>query len=139
MLREQWATIAGKTAIDAAELDEGEALAEQLTRAIGGRLSNPAQLTAAADARQRAFTLFINAYDQARRVAAFLRWAEGDADKLVPSVYGTRASRTPKTDTPPVERPVNDPAHAALPTEPTAPAMPVVAPGFPGGSPFVSN
>lgn len=44
--------------------------------------------------RQRAFTLFARAYDECRRAATYLRWQEGDADELVPSLYsGRNASR----------------------------------------------
>lgn len=46
-----------------------------------------------AERRQRAFTLFANAYDQCRRAATYLRWNEGDADELVASLHGGRTRR----------------------------------------------
>jgi len=42
---------------------------------------------AAADARNRVFTLLTRRYDQVRRAVVFLRWDEGDADRIVPSLY----------------------------------------------------
>jgi len=51
----------------------------------------PAPLLAAAnDRRRRAFTLLANAYDEARRAISFRRWKYGDAESIVPSLYGTR-------------------------------------------------
>lgn len=44
----------------------------------------------ASDRKKRAFTLFVKAYDQCRRAASYLRWNEGDAEELVPSLYGGR-------------------------------------------------
>ncbi|MFS8069892.1 MAG: hypothetical protein ACMG6S_26300, partial [Byssovorax sp.] len=44
----------------------------------------------AADRKLRAFTLFTNAYDQVRRGVMYLRWDEGDADSLAPSLYKGR-------------------------------------------------
>jgi hypothetical protein len=54
---------------------------------------------AAADLRNRAFTLFTRGYDQMRRAVAFLRWDEGDADKVVPSLYAKHRRSKKKTDT----------------------------------------
>ncbi len=49
--------------------------------------------------RKRAFSLFVNAYDQCRRAAAYLRWNEGDADELLPSLYAGRSVNRQKEAT----------------------------------------
>lgn len=61
--------------------------------------------------RQRVFTLFINDYDEMRRAATYLRWREGDADALVPSLFAR--SRRERAE------PAN-PANPAGPVEPRA-------------------
>jgi len=54
----------------------------------------PERATEAADVRRRADTLFVRAYDEVRRIVAYLRWHEGDADSIAPSLYAKRkASR----------------------------------------------
>lgn len=51
-------------------------------------------LAQARELRRRAFTLLARAYDQCRRVVTFLRWSEGDADKITPAFAGPRSKRT---------------------------------------------
>ena len=46
-----------------------------------------------AERRSRAYTLFVRAYDQCRRAAAYLRWNEGDADEFAPSLFTSRGPR----------------------------------------------
>jgi hypothetical protein len=94
MLRERWSTISSKTAVQAAELDEAEQLFEQITSAYGERTQNPASVAAASDDRHRAYTLLLNAYDEARRAITFLRWKENDVEKIAPSLWTGRGHRT---------------------------------------------
>ena len=98
-------------------------------------------LGATAD-RTRAFVLFVRCYDEIRRAVSFLRWNEGDADTLVPSLYAGRGGRG-KSE-PARGEPESDKETPAAPT-PVAPVAgsaphpaPVVIPGQPGGSPFLS-
>ncbi|WP_437591731.1 hypothetical protein [Sorangium sp. So ce1000] len=78
--------------------------------------------TEAADKRARAFALLVHAYDQTRRAIAYLRWNEGDADSIAPSLYKGRGGRTASS---------SDTAAApddTAPADPTAPAAPGAAP-----------
>jgi hypothetical protein len=93
LLRDRWPTIAGKTAIDPVELGRAEVLAEQLIHAVGRRDKKPASIAALSKIRDQAFTLLVSAYDQVRRGIAYLRWNEGDADEIAPSLYGGRKKR----------------------------------------------
>jgi hypothetical protein len=138
MLREKWSVVQSKTALSAAELDSAEQLADRVITAVGQREQAPAVIGAAADNRVRAFTLFVTAYDQIRRAVSFLRWREGDADTIAPSLYAGRGSRKKSTD----EQPSTPaPAPAPAPTTPVAPAPAVDgAPvGLPGSNPFVNS
>jgi hypothetical protein len=56
------------------------------------REQGPAAIAATAANRQRAFSLFIRTYEQARRAIAFLRFKEQDVDRIAPSLYGGRAN-----------------------------------------------
>lgn len=110
LLRENWDGINGKTAIEPAELDDAETIADRLLTNVGLREQEPAAVVETAKNRQRAFTLFINAYDEARRAITFLRWREDDVDQIAPSRYTTRAS--PRQRPSPEPQPASPPAAA---------------------------
>jgi hypothetical protein len=46
-----------------------------------------------AELRARAFTVFARAWEECRRAVTYLRWHEGDADKLVPSLRSNKGPR----------------------------------------------
>jgi hypothetical protein len=90
IFREVWTAIDGRAGASMSELEKAEAIAEELLRTVAEREQGP-QL--AADNRKRAFTLLVNAYDQARRALQYLRWDHDDADDIVPSLYAGRGAR----------------------------------------------
>jgi hypothetical protein len=63
----------GKTLLQASELKHAQLLADRLISAVGDREQTPTQIDAA-DRRQRAFSLFVKAYDEARRAIQYVRW-----------------------------------------------------------------
>jgi hypothetical protein len=87
----QWSTIAGKTAATREEVKRAAELGLALLGALGKRtFTQPDGPDPLADQRRRAFTLFVRAYGQARRAISYLRWDEGDADEIIPSLYKGR-------------------------------------------------
>jgi hypothetical protein len=86
-----WTKIEHKTAASAEEVHRAGDLGPLLIAALGVR-EHGARVTPAeaADRKLRAFTLFTTAYDQVRRAVTYLRWNEGDADSLAPSLYKGR-------------------------------------------------
>ncbi len=135
ILRDNWAKIDGKTALQLGELDKAETLADRLLTAVGLREQGPAILAASSENRQKAFTLFVTAYDQARRAVSFLRWNEGDVDDIAPSLYAGRGTGRRKPPTPPAPTPP-----APGPIAPTATQAVNQAPaGLPGSDPFVRS
>jgi hypothetical protein len=146
MLRDRWSTVASKTAIPEADLDEAEKIAAQINDAYSDRNRPNERVSATAEDRQRAFTLLVKSYDQVRRAATFLRWNQGDADKFTPSLWAGRGGRGSNTDasskvdpTAPTEpgAPIAPTAHA-----PSAPQASVASPagvGLPTSSPFAEN
>jgi hypothetical protein len=120
----------------AEELDAAEAVARSMTQEVGARDQAPVTAASAAHERQQAFTLAAHGYDQARRAIMFLRWNEGDADEIAPSLYAGRGGRRTAEDvvSPTVPVPVVAPV-----VTPTATPKPRIEPGMPGSSPFLSN
>jgi hypothetical protein len=143
LFRERWSALEGKTPIQLNELTQAETLAEDLIAAVGRRERASTQATAASDRRQRAFTLLANAYDQARRGITYLRWNDGDADLIAPSLYAGRGN-TRRRVSDESELPAAEPAPIAQPQAPSASnassADPAQAPfGMPGGRPFLAS
>jgi hypothetical protein len=96
LMRETWSAVASHTAVQLAELDRAENIAEQILAAVGARRQTRGAVTASADMRRRAFSLMVGAYDEARRAVGFLRWHDGDADTIAPSLYAGRTGRRRK-------------------------------------------
>ncbi|WP_437681947.1 hypothetical protein [Sorangium sp. So ce131] len=133
-----WPEIAGKTAATEEEVKRAGEIGPQLLAALGvrehGKGPGP---TEAADKRARAFALLVHAYDQTRRAVAYLRWNEGDAETIAPSLYKGRGGRTASSsdaDAPPEDTAA--PPGAALPAPaPASDAAPVAAPAGAGALP----
>lgn len=98
LLRANWANIEGKTALQLSDLEQAETLADRLLSAVGERSVSDEQASVASQQRQRAFTLFMRAYDELRRAVTYIRWHEGDADEITPSLYTTRNARRRRSD-----------------------------------------
>jgi hypothetical protein len=92
IMRASWSELKAKTAVQPAELSRAEELAQRLLNAIGQRDGATASVAESASIRQRAFALFVRAYDEVRRAVIFLRWHEGDAETIVPSLYAGRST-----------------------------------------------
>jgi hypothetical protein len=131
---ENWKAIQGKTVVTYERLKTYETLSQQLLDDVGERTVAPAAPSMTSERRQRAFTLFVNTYDQVRRAVTFLRWEQGDVDQIAPSLYAGRGNgnhRAPPPEPAPAPTPV--PQVAPVATAPVAHA----APGLPGSSPFL--
>jgi hypothetical protein len=123
-LRTSWEQVEHKTGLTLDDIDDAEKAADQLVTAVGAR--EQGARSASADVRLRAFTLMASTYDDVRRAITFLRWKDGDADRIAPTYFRSRPRRRPRTAETPVE---TSPVELPLPPEP-------VRPGMPGGSPF---
>lgn len=130
-LRAAWSNIQGRTALSLEELDRAEMLAQHLLAAVGVRKQGPLNPADTSVIRQAAFTLFVNTYDEVRRGVNFVRWHEGDADEIAPSIYAGRRRRsrtesvaTTGTDVP-TQVDVNEPIDLShLPPADTLPELP---------------
>ncbi len=93
VFKEHWSNVEGKTPYTPAELHRSGSAALELLTAVGLREQTPVLVGEAALTRQRAFTLFVRAYDEARRAVHYLRAKAGDADRIAPSLYAGRTVR----------------------------------------------
>ncbi len=94
--RTAWPKIEGKTPITPDDLDKAETHGMKLVAALGVREGGVVAAVDAdtyADLRARAFTLLAKRYDEVRRAVTYLRWHDGDADEIAPSLYaGSRGT-----------------------------------------------
>lgn len=88
LLAERWDAIARRTALERADVAAACSVGHRLLLALEARPDD-----AAFEARARAFTRFVQAYDACRRAVAVVRRADGDADRIAPSLYVRRTSR----------------------------------------------
>lgn len=82
-----WNAIKAKSTLTDELLREAELICQRMTAIVGRREINPQKIAAMTDMRARMFTLVVSRYDELRRAAVFLRWHQGDADTVVPSLY----------------------------------------------------
>lgn len=130
------------------EIESAREKAHKLNEMINLKENNdaaaPALLT-----KQRAFTLFIRAYDEARRGLTFLRWHEDDVDDILPTIYPKKkqqeaaapatapANGAPTNGAPGNGAPSNGAQANSGATAPAAPGVSApAAPALPGGGPF---
>ena len=151
LFRQEWAVIGARSGLQLADLDEADMLGTRMVTAVGVRDDGSPASSEAGQMRQRAFTLFKRAYNDAYRAISYVRSEQGDVDAILPPIYPGRPRKSKNgpsepavepDDAPPVHGAPTDtithPAPApASPVAPTAPKGPVV-PGGPGGSPFIS-
>jgi hypothetical protein len=92
-LRKAHHEVGKRMVLTLAELDAASTLSAKLLDAVAARGVISDELKQLKSERHRAFTLFARSYNQARRAVVFLRFDEGDADELVPLLYGERGGR----------------------------------------------
>ena len=157
MLLEFWPSLAGKVPVTEAQLLDAKKVATDLLYAVGLKEEAPAKMAEAGLARNQAFTLMMRAYDEVRRAVSYLRWAEGDADEIAPSLYAGRVRGRGSDVVVGAEgaeggvgggagagaggSPVGNVSPAgggAFGTGIASPNANPIPPGFPGASPFIS-
>lgn len=92
LFRESWGKVSSKTAVEKTEIDRAAELGPAVLVASAAKKHKTTDTEAQ---RARAFTLLVNAYDACRQALAYLRWKEGDADTIAPSLFKKRPGRKP--------------------------------------------
>lgn len=101
VFRDVWPSVEGETPVKLADLAAADALAARMADAMAKK-SLGALRASAVETRTRAMSLLIREYEELRRMVTFVRWFEGDYDRLVPSLYAGRGGRGKK------DEPAND-------------------------------
>jgi hypothetical protein len=110
---ESMGKLAGQTPVTQADIERAGELGFQLLVALGQRdqgtdgASTPAKQE---EDRLKAFWLYHDIYEESRQAMTYVRWREGDADQLTPSLFSGRRRRGSSSDEPddepvPVESP----------------------------------
>ncbi len=98
LVRNNWKSLEGHTGVQPKELERAVELCRVLQKISGARDLIPEKVSVAADQRTRAFTLAMNAYDEARAALGFVRRREGDLETIAPNLYGGRSHATGPKD-----------------------------------------
>jgi len=150
VLGANWERVSAKTAVLEEDLKRAQRLSDRILNAVSQREQAASSTLATATLeRNRAYTLFFRAYDNARRAVSYLRWREADMEKIAPSLFAGRSTGRRKLgdDVGPADEPgfveagetMSD--ASAPPIAPAAQgALPAPAPvpvGLPGADPFI--
>lgn len=98
-----WDAFADKTPYSRDELLALRASAERFLSVQGDRQTSGSTAAAAALAQRQVFTLLVRNYAEIRVVLQFIRRAEGDADKIAPSLFRGRGKRPSRSAAKPAE------------------------------------
>ena len=123
VLRGAWDTVSARCAAQQHEVDRAVVLADQIMATVGERALGPARVSAAFDLRQRAFTLLLQVYEEARRGVGYLLAGRSEVTEVAPSPYAYRAA--PVKAKPPVTAP--EPSASAPAPQTTPPPSEAVA------------
>lgn len=133
LARSLWPTIESRTLLTQADLERIQAKAQTLLARLNQREQRSTRMPAR-ELRARALTLLVRTYDEIRRMLTFVRWSQGDADVIAPSLYARRGRKQGGTDTD-----VTDEDLEPTPGTPTPEPTPIVIEGpNNGGGPFAS-
>ncbi len=109
VFRDVWPSVQDETPVKLADLAAADALATRMADTIAKRSLGTLRASAA-ETRVRAISLLIREYEELRRMVIFVRWFDGDQDRIVPSLYAGRGGRgkkdEPMDDDVPVSGPV---------------------------------
>jgi hypothetical protein len=141
VLKEHWPKLEGKTPITLASLNQIGRRAVDLLAAVGVR--DQAEITTgeAARLRQKVFTLFVAAYDDARHAVSYLRRRKDEVDAIAPSLWAQPGAGRPRLNPTPQEAEPKQPQHPAdAAAEAEADPLPMDnALGLPVTPPFINN
>ena len=129
LFHEVWAVVSHKTPVTVADLDRVERSAQRTLQRLNEREPGASRLPAA-DLHSGAVSKLMRTYGEIRRMLTYVRWWNGDADSIAPSLWSGRRGKGRAR--------VADPVDSDLPVddedaEPPMPSGPVN-----GGPPFTS-
>ncbi|HEU4407810.1 MAG TPA: hypothetical protein VFS43_21275 [Polyangiaceae bacterium] len=104
LFRGQWPELVGKVPVTSDEVERAGALGVELLDALGRRQADSdGSRPVGEDQRARVkklFRLLVRTHGRLLRAVTYLRWEEGDADAILPSLFRGRPRRRREADTP---------------------------------------
>jgi len=95
LLRERWDVVKDETPLTPGELHAIEARTQVRLKLLDEREQGSTRLPAA-ELRMRALCRLVRTYGEVQRMLTYVRWWEGDAEDVAPSLWmGRRKARTP--------------------------------------------
>ena len=91
---ESWGKVSSKTAVERHEVERAREIGPAILVASTAA-KHAGKSVDTADQRARAFALLLGAYDSCRQALTYVRWKEGDADTIAPSLLKKKAGRKP--------------------------------------------
>jgi hypothetical protein len=136
LYRSKWDQIKAMCGVTEQDLTRGSQIGPAAFALVSRREFQAAGMSDGSLRVRRAWTLLDRAYSQCRRALSFLRFEDGDADTLAPSLRTNSGPRSRPNPEPPAPTP-----HAPSPTEPKTPAATVSAQAIGGanGGPFMAK
>lgn len=142
LLRANWPAIQGKSALTLEELAEAEQDADHIITALGARKQAVHGFDPSSDLRERAFTLYIQAYTRVRASIEYL--FPDTVDQVIPNIHITRGAGKRRLSEEEIVEEIRTATgvHAAVKDseagQPDArtPDAPAAAVGMPGSSPY---
>jgi hypothetical protein len=129
LFRKHWPAVSSRTAVTLEELNEAETLANDLISVLNVHSRSPDVVAQAALERQQVFTLCDVAYNQLRKAVTVVRWEQGDANQIAPSIRSGKRPRR-KTKKASVEPALSPKAEEFAPSDPTR---------LPDNDPFINQ
>lgn len=125
LFAQRWATLGSKTHIVEADWNEAREVGHALFKALQRRDQQSSARDAMVALKNKARVVMATRWDRCRRALTYLRWDEGDANELAPSLFAARMKRKPAPagDTtpppvPPVVTPIVGPAPVPVASDP---------------------
>lgn len=131
LFRAHWPELEGKVPVTREDVERAGALGVETLAALGERKVGAETTRPVGEyerARVRLLHLIVRTHGQLQRAVTYVRWNEGDADTILPSIFQGRPRRRRNTETPAPTEP-NQPAE---PSQPGTPAEPDESGGFDG-------
>lgn len=102
-VHERWASIQGRSMITLEQMDTAQRLGNEIVVLCGERDGAPAVAAEAVRNRDKAYTLTVRAYNEARAALLYVRRDEGDVDSIAPSLWAGRGGSKRRGEAAPTE------------------------------------
>lgn len=97
---EHWPQADGKVPVTRAMVERASRLGTELKQAVARRPDERLVQIEVIELRNAAFNLLLDQYNEVRRAISYLRWNQGDADTIAPSLYSGRRRSRPGPEAP---------------------------------------